>query len=337
MVSGTRQTIWHGNRATYARALKRTPRSDDAQCLFSAQAEQLQELSQRWDSTNPPPVMSTDWTVEASIAEEPLMLWMAVVPRARLSDLAKVEGWRSHDEFFARLKASVETGVDVDGWNWTESQDSILDRLNDRQLSIPDRQNAVLIAETTAFDPSHVRRLLDSLAAFISEFRFTTDEEMTTVLGSAIRKYAMNMEESDFDAYAAWFEKSNSQSPSHHVQSELAKGAAWRMMYEPVGSSSRRGRLLTALDSLCRKYLKPGRIEEKNHASIVLNGIVAVVILEAVGGPRWRTRHLMVRAITMDVPWFRDLLLQRIKAAAEIIGEHSPSLPARFEQWFPPT
>ena len=97
---------------------------------------------------------------------------------------------------------------------------------------------AVLFAETVAFDDAQRPQLLDRLRDFITKNRFAIGEDTLTSLGAAIRKFTMNMSESDFEAYAEWLRPTQTETLSHHVELELTKSVAWRLVYENVAGGA---------------------------------------------------------------------------------------------------
>jgi Arc/MetJ-type ribon-helix-helix transcriptional regulator len=210
--------------------------------------------------------------------------------------------------------------------DWTRSPNELLDRLEAGSTTDADRRTAILVAETMAFDETQRQRLLPALASFISAHRFASDEDTITILGSAIRKYAMNMDESHFGPYARWLQPSDTETLHHEVELELAKGASWRLTYEPARAEEGAVELTAALAGLANEYLSPRLILQKNYASITLHAVVGVAILEALAGPHHETEELLKRVEKLRVDWFSELLQRRIADACEAIEGHDPSL-----------
>lgn len=109
----------------------------------------------------------------------------------------------------------------------------LLDQMN-REGTSHDQEMAVVFAETTAFDSSQRPRLLAELAAFITRNRFTRDRNAITAVGSALRKYAMNMDEAQFELYGGWLRPSDTEKLGTDVELELVKALCWRLSYVPV-------------------------------------------------------------------------------------------------------
>ncbi len=222
--------------------------------------------------------------------------------------------------------STADESTDDSDPHWVNSADALLNRLQDDSTTDDERRIAILAAETTAFDEAAKQRLLSALAMFITRNRFATDEDTMTVLGSAIRKYAMNMDESDFDTYAHWLQPTAIETLHHHVELELAKGASWRLAYEPTGAGDRLARLKTALVGLAGEYTSVRLILQKNYASIVLHAVVAVAILEALAAEDRETERLLKQASELRMDWFWELLQRRIADACKTIEKRDPAL-----------
>ncbi len=222
--------------------------------------------------------------------------------------------------------STAQETTEVSDPHWVDSADTLLSRLEGDSTTDAERRIAILAAETTAFDEQAKQRLLSALATFITRNRFTTDDDTITVLGSAIRKYAMNMDESDFDTYAHWLQPTATETLHHHVELELAKGASWRLAYEPTGVGDRLAQLKTALVGLAGEYTSARLILQKNYASIVLHAVVGVAILEALTAEDRETERLLKQASELRMDWFCELLQRRIADACKAIEKRDPAL-----------
>lgn len=213
---------------------------------------------------------------------------------------------------------------------WIQSPEQILQRLENAATPPEGRRTAVLFAETTEFPADSIPRLLKVLSQFIGENRFTTDAEMATAVGAAIRKYAMNMSDEQFDSYANWLLPSQTETLGHELELELTKGIEWRLMYEPVSAPGEHPVMRRVLSDLCCGYLTPRLILQKNYAATVLHGIVAVAILKAIAGHGSQTDELIDSAINMQMEWFTEVLADRLAETIRTISEHSPELAERL-------
>jgi len=106
--------------------------------------------------------------------------------------------------------------------DWVDSPDEILSRLECSDTSFKDRTTAVFFAETMAFDETQKPRLLSALLQFADKNRFSTDDEVTTAVGSAIRKFAMNMPESSFEEYSDLLVPTDTATLSCDIELEVA-------------------------------------------------------------------------------------------------------------------
>jgi hypothetical protein len=216
------------------------------------------------------------------------------------------------------------------GIDWIQSAELILKRMESPDTTEPDSITSVLFAETTAFQAKDISRLLKALAAFISEHRFSTNEKMTTAVGSAIRKYAMNMSEDLFESYSTWLLPSSTETLDHQTEMELIKAFNWRLTYSPTAITTSSENVIRNFTDVCSSYLHRRVILQKSYASTVLHGLSVVAILEAISGERQRTDILFQAAKQMELKWFNELLCDRILEAVENIREHSPELAIRI-------
>ena len=226
---------------------------------------------------------------------------------------------------------SSATGEE-DVLNWIQSPQIILQKLEDPATTAEDRITGVLFAETTDFAPNEIPRLLVILEQFIERHRFATDDELTTAVGSAVRKYAMNMSDHHFDRYGQWLLPSQTDTPGHSVELELTKALGWRLCLEPFSREAVTPALLTTLADLCSVYLNRRLILQENFASTTLDGIVAVAILEAVVCESARTEKLCDAAEALQMNWFSDLLADQLADSIEQINVHSPEVADRIQQ-----
>lgn len=215
--------------------------------------------------------------------------------------------------------------------DWTFSPEGILQRLEDPCICWDDQLTAVLFAETTAFNESQKLRLLPCLYRFCEDHRFSTDEDTVTAVGAAIRKYAMNMGESDFDGYAELLVPSNTETLSHEIELELVKALGWRLVYQPFEFGEGCPRLVDVLADFCDGYLTRRLILQRNYASTVLHGIVAVAILESAVGEFVNSRSLVERVGKLQIAWFYELLSDRLAEAIVNLAEHRPDLAEKLQ------
>jgi len=226
--------------------------------------------------------------------------------------------------------SATHSDDDTETLAWIHSPEQILDRLEGQGTQAGERITAVLFAEITAFSDELRPRFLDALLLFIEQNRFTRDDETITATGSAVRKYAMNMSESDFERYAGLFLPSETVTLSCEIELELAKAVTWRMLYKPFDTATHAPTLSERLVGLATKYLEPNLILQENHAAIVLNAALGSILLDAPG------TELLLRAITdLRIKWFRQLLSRRMRQAATCLSAEQTELRNRITKFMP--
>ena len=213
--------------------------------------------------------------------------------------------------------------VDLD---WLEDPARLLEKLESADTTPEARHQAVLYAEIADFTENQRVRMLNALFTFIAENRFTTDEDTITVTGSAIRKYAMNMEEARFNAYTEWLQPSTTQRVHHQVELELVKGACWRLQYVPVAGTPDIAQFRNNLRDVALDYLQPRLILDKNYAAIALCAIVAVVLLDRITGEREASEELLHRTTAMKLDWFAELVSHGLDDAMKDARRFNPQI-----------
>lgn len=196
--------------------------------------------------------------------------------------------------------------------DWVVVPTQILSRLDAREAAWTDRLTAVLFAETTAFDTEEQARLRPALFAFALENRFSTDDETITAVGAAIRKLAMILPASQLDEYARLFQPTATETLSFRVELELAKAIVWRLSQLTQEEIGKPALLEQQLSGLASDYLSPRLVLQENYASIVLQAVVAVALLQGS-----RQNELIDRIAEMNIDWFTDLLSRRLEEAAQ--------------------
>lgn len=235
--------------------------------------------------------------------------------------------WERWGSLFELTQPSIlEEADDPDVGGWIHSSDAILARLRDASLNFEERRLTVLFAETVDFDDAQLPELLTSLNGYILAERFTQDENAQTVVGAAIRKYAMNMNEDRFEHYAQMLKPSRTEVLSHYVELELVKGICWRLYYEPINEKRSFPELTRALSEIVRDYVTPRLIVQKNYASTALHAIVAVVCLQALAGQSDAAARILTQVAGLDVQWFAELLEDRLEEYTDAAEEHDAAL-----------
>ncbi len=203
-------------------------------------------------------------------------------------------------------------GVEEGTAQWICNSKGILHRLESLGTNAADRITAVLFAETTAFTVEEKPRMLDALFTFIQGNRFSIDERTVVAVGSAVRKFAMNMPAAKLDQYAQLFVPSATESISCRIELELAKGASWRLAKLPSAEGASAKQLETRLAELASDYLAPRLILQKNYASIALAATVGVILMNGEPQEALLKRVHGLRAGQHEMNWFRELLADRL-------------------------
>jgi hypothetical protein len=226
------------------------------------------------------------------------------------------------------LRSAGQARHDSEGLGAVE----LLARIKNPKTAQRDRETAILFAETTAFNDSLRQRLLGGLAKFITKNRFTRSPERITVVGAAVRKYAMNMDQSDFESYANWLQPTQTEPLHHLIELELVKGACWRLSYLPVSGTTKFSLLESTLANIANAYLQSHLILQENYASTALQAILAIAILQALSGERDIIGPIFQRAASLGLNWFSEVLDDRLQETCDAVRERDPQLAERLRQ-----
>jgi len=237
-----------------------------------------------------------------------------------------------------RKGTEVESGCSFILWqhdksedqNWFRDPERILSRLENPETHSEDLSKAVLFAEITPFTDAQRPRLLTALHRYITENRFSQEENTITHVASAIRKYAMNMDEERFEGYAEWFELTDTQNLACDIELELAQAVVSRILYEPFDTATVIPRLGERLVGLASDYMTRRQILQKSYDAVVLNATMGAILLDAPGADR-----LIESVRKLKLPWFEELLLRRLKRQATDLPEDQTELKRRLTQWLP--
>lgn len=229
--------------------------------------------------------------------------------------------------FVAQRQASVFFPDKKASENWVHEPEGILSRLEGKAAYPDDYEAAVLFAEVAPFRGDHKARLLKALRDFISERRFVDEQRSIVTLCSAIRKFAMNMQESDFEGYGDWLLPTETAVLHHEAEMEFAKGICWRLKYESHKWPACYPTLTKTLFELVDAYIVPRLILQNSYANTAMFGIVAVHVLEAAsagGGKLVSKIHEKVAAA--GVRWFAEMVSDNIDEAINRISERDVAL-----------
>ncbi len=212
------------------------------------------------------------------------------------------------------------------GRSWSESAESILARIEDPATDPQERDAAVLFAGATAFADEQRPRLLSALGVYITQHRFTRDDDRITVVSSAARTYAMNMGETEFEKYAEWLVPDETEYLTHRVELELIKGACWRLSFERIAQKGEFPALAGTLCDIAIGYTNSRFLLQKNFAAIALNAIVSVFVLDAMAGREELAVEVWSQVGRANRKWFTEMLQRRLADTVAAIGEHDDAL-----------
>ena len=199
---------------------------------------------------------------------------------------------------------------------WMNSPEALVERLESGDVSLYQKAQAALLAETIPFRAELSSRLLNGLFKFANEHRFSENEQTLVAVGAAIRKFAMNMPCKMLEQFAMLFVPSETQTVSCHIELELAKGASWRLAMLPESECKQAFQLEYRLTELATDYLSTRLLLQENYAAIALNALLAVVLLNGEKQQELITRIGSLRAGQHHMTWFRELFADRLMEAA---------------------
>jgi hypothetical protein len=122
----------------------------------------------------------------------------------------------------------------------------------------------------------------------------------------------MNMPESSFDDYSDLFEPTATESVTPAIELELVKAIVWRLADMPDVDQHGFQALKARISELASDYLVARLVLQENYASILVNALMAVFLLN---GPR--QDELAGRILNLRISWFRDLLARRLADLAK--------------------
>lgn len=216
---------------------------------------------------------------------------------------------------------------EVPSTNWVHETEGILQRLENRATYPDDYEAAVLFAEVKPFRGAQRTRLLNALRTHIDEHRFVEDQDSLVTLCSAIRKYAMNMQESQFEHYANWLLPTETATLHHEAEMEFAKGICWRLEFESHAWPANYPHLTGTLFDLVDSYLTPRLILQKSYANTAMFGIIALHILEAASGSGGAlVARLHKKTVDSGVMWFSEMVSDDVDEAIQYISDRDDVL-----------
>lgn len=201
--------------------------------------------------------------------------------------------------------------------DWRASPSETLTKLLESSTTHNELFDAILFAEITVFDKDQTERLLPRLFAFIAENRLSSDDDVQTVVGAAIRKLATNLPETQFEQYADLFLPTDTDTLPHEIELELAKAILWRLTNVPAIHAQRFSKLEGRLSELALDYLRPRLILQKNYASIALHATLGALLLNG------EQANSVVKGVSnLGISWFLDLCRRRLSRLCVQVEQH---------------
>jgi hypothetical protein len=214
---------------------------------------------------------------------------------------------------------------------WVSQPAAILERLESDSFAEKDRLAAVLFAETKPFDGDLRPRLLNALGQFIEGNRLTEDADRMIYLCSAIRKYAMNMGQDQFDAYAEWLLPTDTTPVHHEVEMEFVKGLSYRLQFEKLTLPQESPKALEILSDIATAYLHKSLVLQKSYANTAMFVIVCISILESLSETHEAiTEELLSKVDALGITWFQEMIEDNLAEAAEFVEANNPNVAVKL-------
>lgn len=234
--------------------------------------------------------------------------------RRTLYDLTCVQSHNTGRDLL-QWESAGAAADEQDDW----SPHEIVQRLKQATIEHEERRRLIIDAEVLSFRSGELRDLLPLLREFIVRFRHSEDLEDMVAVGSAVRKYVMNMADEDLRIFPALFDPSPTAPIAKAIELELAKAVVWRWTAQPPEVDDAEPSLASRLFDLVATYLRTRLISQKNIAAIALNAILGLLLL--------RSRHipsLFELLRSLDAPWFTELVARRAEWLRVEIEERFP-------------
>ena len=208
---------------------------------------------------------------------------------------------------------------------WPKNEVQAIEYLEDETLPLIHWEDAILSITDFEIEERNRLRVLSGLARYIDKYRLTRDEDRITVVGSAVRNYAMLMDESHFEEYGRWLYPARKQTVSSAVQGELLKGICWRIQFHSRPPRGKFPTLQTMAELAARTFVNKETLKAGPIGAVALNAIVASFLLNTVADEdRWPMLWQLV--CDSERKWFKDMVLHRLQEAVDYIGEHNGEL-----------
>jgi hypothetical protein len=207
------------------------------------------------------------------------------------------------------------------------------------QPSIEGWTVAVLFAEKARFPPEQAVTLTEPLFLYANTHCNTSNEEQRAAVGAAIRKFAMNMHESQFERYGQLFEQMrNANCEAHYgVQSVLAQYLVNRLTDRPIDTEVPTPTLNQQLVDLAlaswergeEVFPRPLKLEDKTPSFVsgaAVGATTAAILLGAKG-----LDEVLAKARSSQATWVKEMLADEIERSLSATGSQ-PVLQQRLTE-----
>jgi hypothetical protein len=206
------------------------------------------------------------------------------------------------------------------------SPTEIVAQLGRDDLTREDRRRLVIEAEACAFSSENLRTVLPLLRRFIERFRDSSDADDMVAVGSALRKFVMNMPIEDLDTLAVWFDPGPTTPVSWEIELELAKTVLWRVSSSPPDKDDAWPALAHRLKDRADAYLRPWLLLRENHAAVAQDATLGLLLMRSHHVP-----SLLNLLVDLHVDWFTELLVRRGRwIRMELENRFPPDVAARY-------
>ncbi|QEG39405.1 hypothetical protein [Roseimaritima ulvae] len=210
---------------------------------------------------------------------------------------------------------------------WVHDAQEILTRLEDPTATESEQCLAVLFAEKVSFVDDAQDRLLQVLNVFIEGNRLSDDADRMVYLCSAIRKYAMNMRQSQFDEYCDWLIPTDTTPVHHEVEMEFLKGLSYRLQFAELTLPQEFPHAISIISDIAIGYLRRSLILQKSYANTAMLAIICIAVLEAISSDSPSlVLELLETVDSLQISWFSEMIEDNLDEAVTFVTQHNPAV-----------
>lgn len=196
----------------------------------------------------------------------------------------------------------------------------LLDALDGGKFSALQQVKAILKLERVDTG-SLYPRLSQILVEFVNRNHFSRDANTVTGVCSAIRKFSMISTESNLGRHTnIWLRDSETREVHADVELEIAKSVSARIQFGEITDVTHLQDLSETCKNIADSYLVPRILLRHNFAAISVNLIVLILLIDGISSNRTAIESIDRKLNDLETPWFRNLVLRRVKQALERLG-----------------